>query len=446
MLLLVLSCCHQIDNVMTGSKAKLTTHKKVEALKPSLKDEWYTVGDGLRLLVKKNGSKYWRLKYRFNRKQKTLALGVFPEVGLKQAKEAATKARALVADGKDPSERNTSDENQFRFYASKWLDYQSSASASSWSESHKARVWRRLENGLLKKLGDWPINKVQKNDVRAQIEAIAEDGKHETAKRVAEDARRLFEYVTDQYSLDDQVDLRLLRVIKVPSPAVTHREALDLKNLNFFFQDLELYRTKGRELTVLAIKLLILTFVRSGELRGARWEEFDFDQKLWQIPAHRMKMKRPHEVPLSKQTLDVLARIKEITGDKELLFPSERRVDGVMSEETMRLAIYKMGYYPKSKDTKDGKVAPTYMRYESKSHYPDGREKEKAVPHGFRTMASSTLHESDQRFRSEAIERQLAHVEGNKVKAAYSHKAEYLDERREIMAWWGNIVDEKAYS
>lgn len=427
---------------MPIDKVKLTTHKQVEALKPGLKDEWYSIGDGLRLLVKKNGSKYWRLKYRFNQKQKTLALGVFPTVGLKQAKESATKARVMIAEGQDPSQQKQINENdnQLYFYAAKWLEYQALASAKKWTEAHKARVWQRLENGILKKLGDRPITEIRKDDIRRLIEGIVAKGHYETAKRVADDTRRLFEYVVDQYSLEDDVDVRLLRPVKVPSQAVTHRESLSIENLSYFLLDLEQYKNKGRALTALAIKLLILTFVRAGELRGSRWEEFDFESNMWFIPAERMKMKRPHEVPLSKQALDVLDQVRRISGDDELLFPSETKPNEPMSDNTMRQAMFKMGYYPKPKDTKDGQIPKSYRKFEERGRYPDGREKEKAVPHGFRTMASSALHESDKRFRSEAIERQLAHLEGNKVKAAYSYKAEYLEERREIMEWWGERV------
>lgn len=426
---------------MADSKPKLKTHKQVEALKPSLRDEWYSVSEGLRLLVKKNGSKYWRLKYRFNKKQQTLALGVFPRVSLKEAKEATIRAKALLADGIDPSASKgaSEDDGSLRFYAAKWLEYECSASASNWSKEHKARVWRRLENGLLNKLGDRAIIDVRKNDVRLAIEKIVAEGKHETAKRVAGDTRRLFEFVSDQYSLDDQIDLRIMRVVKVASPAVTHREALEKNNLSYFLRDLDAYKNQGRALTALAIKLLILTFVRSGELRGARWEEFDSVQNIWFIPAERMKMKRPHEVPLSKHALVVLEEIRSITGDEELLFPSETKSSEPMSDNTMRQAMFKKGYYPKARDTKDGKIPTSYQKFQSRSRYPDGREKEKAVPHGFRTTASSSLYDS-RLFRSEAIERQLSHVENNKVKDAYAHKAEYLDERREIMDWWGDLV------
>lgn len=428
---------------MADSKVKLTKHKQVEALKPGLKDEWYSVGQGLRLLVKKNGSKYWRLKYRFNKKQQTLALGVFPTVSLKDATKATIKAKALLADGIDPSASRKigEDDESLRLYAAKWLEYECSASASNWSEQHKVRVWRRLENGLLNKLGHCSIKDVRKSDVRLAIEKIASEGKYETAKRVAGDTRRLFEFVSEQYSLDDQIDLRILRVVKVASPKVVHRESLALDNLGYFLCDLETYKSKGSILTALAIKLLILTFVRSGELRGARWEEFDLEQKMWFIPAERMKMKRPHEVPLSKQAIDVLDELKEFIGDEELLFPSETNSKKPMSDNTMRQAMFKMGYYPKASDTVDGKIPKAYQKFQSLSRYPDGREKEKAVPHGFRTTAASSLYES-RLFRSEAIERQLSHVENNKVKDAYAHKAEYLDERREIMEWWGNLVSE----
>ncbi|MCK7458639.1 tyrosine-type recombinase/integrase [Idiomarina aminovorans] len=425
---------------MPTEKPAITTHKQVEALKPGDKDEWYSIGSGLRLLVKKNGSKYWRLKYRFSGKQKTLALGVFPDVSLKEAKDATTRAKAKLADGIDPTEKTfaNDNDNNLRFYAAKWLEYQSQATARAWSKSHKTRVWQRLEKGILNKLGNKQITDVRKEDVRRLIESIQAKGHHETAKRVADDTQRLFEYVVDQYSLEDDVDIRLLRPVKVISKAVVHREALDINNLPFFLSDLAKYKETGRELTALAIELLILTFVRSGELRGAKWEEFDFDNKVWSIPAERMKMKRPHDVPLSAQALEVIKRIKRITGHDELLFPSETKPDEPMSDNTMRQAMFKMGYFPKAKDTKDGKIAKTYLKYQDNAHYPDGRLKEKAVPHGFRTMASSTLHESDQKFRSDAIERQLAHVEQNKVKGAYSHKAEYWDERVEMMEWWGS--------
>lgn len=377
---------------MSTAKPSITTHKQVAALQATSKDEWYSVGNGLRLLVKKNGSKYWRLKYRFNQKQKTLALGVFPNVSLKDAKDATVKAKAQLADGVDPgaTKSGSQNDNNLRFYAAKWLEYQSQATAKHWTESHKERVWQRLDRGILKKLGDKAITGIRKEDLRRLIESVEAKGHYETAKRLADDAQRLFDYVVDQYSLEDSVDVRLLRPVKVAARQVTHRESLDLKNLPYFLQDLAAYKEIGRELTALAIELLILTFVRSGELRGARWDEFDFEQKMWFIPAERMKMKRAHKVPLSKEALDVLARVKQISGHCDLLFPSETKPNEPMSDNTMRQAMFKMGYYPKAKDTKDGKVAKSYLKYQSRGHYPDGREKEKAVPHGFRTMASST--------------------------------------------------------
>ncbi|NWO08554.1 MAG: site-specific integrase, partial [Alteromonadaceae bacterium] len=335
--------------------------------------------------------------------------------------------------------QSNANDNSLYFYAAKWLEYQSQATARTWSEEHKARVWGRLEKGILKKLGDKPITSVRKEDFRRLIESVEAKGHHETAKRIADDTQRLFEYVVDQYSLEDDVDIRLLRPVKVISKPVVHREALDIKNLPYFLNDLSRYKETGRELTALAIELLILTFVRSGELRGARWEEFDLKSKVWSIPAERMKMKRPHDVPLSEQALDVIKRIKRISGQYELLFPSETKPDEPMSDNTMRQAMFKMGYFPKAKDTKDGKVAKTYVKYRDNAHYPDGRLKEKAVRHGFRTMASSTLHESDQKFRSDAIERQLAHVEQHKVKGAYSHTVEYWEERVEMIEWWGEL-------
>ena len=194
-----------------------------------------------------------------------------------------------------------------------------------------------------------------------------------------------------------------------------HRASLPRDQLPVFLQELEHYEQHGRTLTKLAIELLLLTFVRFKELREARWEEFDLEAKVWRIPGQRMKMRAEHIVPLSDQAVDVIEQLKPISGQYELLFPSERRRTYSMSDNTMRRAIFKMGF--------DGTV-------EGKS---------KAVPHGFRATASSILNE--QGFNPDAIERQLAHQERNNVRAAYTHHARYLGERVNMMQWWADFLD-----
>jgi integrase len=195
---------------------------------------------------------------------------------------------------------------------------------------------------------------------------------------------------------------------------------LPKKELPEFLNCLEGYSKRGRILTQLSIELLVLTFVRSEEIRGARWEEFDLEANLWRIPAERMKMKVEHLVPLSQQSIDVIQRIRVITGRYELVFPSEVNRTKTMSDNTMRQAVFRMGF--------DGKTLG----------------KSKAVPHGFRATASSILNEEG--FNPDAIERQLAHEERNGVRAAYTHHARYIDERTKMMQWWGDFLDAQASS
>ncbi len=201
---------------------------------------------------------------------------------------------------------------------------------------------------------------------------------------------------------------------------VEHRASLDNEELPGFLQALDSYDGRGRKLTKYAIQLLVYTFIRPGELRGARWEEISFEENLWRIPAHRMKMKTEHLVPLSDQAIELLEQLQGITGRYPLIFPSEKRREECMSDNTMRRAIFKLGY--------------------------DGNKpgKNKCTPHGFRANATSILNEAG--FNPDAVERQMAHMERNKVRAAYIHHARYLDERREMMQWWADFLDQSKNS
>ena len=197
---------------------------------------------------------------------------------------------------------------------------------------------------------------------------------------------------------------------------VKHHASLPREELPRFLKDLEMYGDSGRLLTQRAVKLLLLTFVRSGELRKARWKEFDLKDRVWHIPGERMKMGTEHLVPLTRKTLELLELLKGTTGQYDLVFPSERDRHREMSDNTMRKAIFKLGY--------DG------------TH----KDKSKAVPHGFRATACSILNETG--FNPDAIERQLAHQERNGVRAAYTHHARYLEERRQMTQWWADYLDE----
>ncbi|WP_444921346.1 tyrosine-type recombinase/integrase [Microbulbifer sp. CnH-101-G] len=394
------------------------TDSKIKQAKPSDKDQWLTDGQGLRLLIKPTGSKYWRLKYRFQGRQKTLALGVYPSVSLKQARNKVIEARQLLENGQDPSiqrkiEKHQVRENKDRSFATvaeDWWKHQK----GTWTENHAHRVWSRLCDNAFPRIGQRPIADIHPHDVIAIVRDIEERDAMDVAQRVLQDIRRVCRYAVQIGKLTHNPASELTGILR--GRKSNHRASLPREELPSFLKELDFYQERGRALTKLAIQLLILTFVRPGELRCARWEEFDFESALWRIPGERMKMGTDHIVPLSTQACAVLEELKPISGQYPLLFPSERERARPMSDNTMRKAIFKMGW--------------------------DGSQegKSKANPHGFRATASSILNETG--FNPDAIERQLSHMERNGVRAAYTHHARYMGERKEMMQWWANYLDE----
>lgn len=376
--------------------------------KPTTKPRKLADSNGLYLEVMPNGSKYWRMKYRFQGKEKRLALGVYPEVSLDAAREARSLARKQLADGLDPSEekkrsklqQSLNHENSFEVIAREWHE----SRAGSWSESHAGKIMRRLEVDVLPKLGNKPIASITAPELLATIRLIESRGALDIARRTLQICGQVFRYAvaTGRTERDPSGDLRgALKPVKQKSHA-----HLAEKELPEYLEKLEAY--DGHHLTKFALRLLLLTFVRSGELRGARWDEFDWNKAEWRIPAKRMKMKEIHIVPLAKQTVALLREIQTYTGNHEHLFPNQHNPRGIMSENTLLYALYRMGYHSR------------------------------ATAHGFRSTASTILNEHG--FRPDVIERQLAHGERNKIRAAYNH-AEYLPERREMMQWWGDYVE-----
>jgi len=394
------------------------TDTQIKQAKPRLKDSWLADERGLRLLIKPNGSKYWRLKYRYLGKQKTLALGVYPTVSLKEARTAVLRAKQLLRDGADPGQQKKQEKQQLKLnvenscaaLAEEWWEHQK----GTWKAEHAGRVWGRIESDALPALGGRPISDIQPQDIIGVVRKIEHREALDVAARVLQDIRRVFRYAVQTGRLTHNPAIDLTGGLK--GRKTSHRASLPREELPSFLTELERYEERGRLLTKLAIQLLILTFVRSGELRGARWEEFDLQEKIWRIPAERMKMGSDHLVPLADQALRVIEQIQPITSQYDLVFPSERNRHECMSDNTMRQAIFKMGY--------DGNT-------ESKS---------KAVPHGLRATASSILNEEG--FNPDAIERQLAHMERNGVRAAYTHHARYLEERAKMMQWWADYLDQ----
>jgi len=361
-------------------------------------------GGGLYLLVNPNSSKYWRLKYRLHGKEKTLALGVYPGVSMAEARQEANKAKKLVREGVDPvirrkQEKHAKIANSFRNIAQEWFEKQSGL----WTPGHADQVMRTLERDVFPMIGDMPIQDIQTLDCLSVIRVVEGRGALDVASRVKQRISSVFRYAIQtarcQFNPADQ----LQGVIQTRK--VTHMAYLSAEALPAFLERLEFYQ--GYPITKLALQFLLHTFVRPGELRGARWNEFDLDKREWRIPAVRMKMSEEHIVPLSDQAIAILKQVEKITGDYELLFPGVRNHRKPMSENTLTFAIRKrLGF--------------------------------DATAHGFRSTASTILNEAG--FRAEVIERQLAHAERNKVRAAYN-RSQYLAERREMMDWWSHYLE-----
>lgn len=365
---------------------------------------------GMYLEVMPTGAKYWRMQYRYGGKQKRLALGVYPEVALKEAREKRQDARVLIADGIDPAAKKKIDkltkrldsENSFEAIALEWH----AKELARWTQGHAARVWTSLEIDVLPDLGKLPIADLQPALILSCIKKIEKRGAIETAGRVLQRISNVLRYAVQTGRITSNPARELAGV--VTAKKVEHRAALPRKELPEFYRRLD--AEPLHRVTRLAMELLMLTMVRPGELRGARWEEFDLERNLWLIPAERMKMRSPHIVPLSRQALAILDELRSLTGHRELVFPAQTDLRKPMSENTLGYALGRMGY------------------------------KDIATAHGMRALASTILNEEG--FNPDAIERQLAHAERNKVRAAY-HRTEYLEDRTKMLQWYADFLDSK---
>ena len=384
------------------------TDKAVRNLRPQARPYKITDGHGMYLLVSPKGAKYWRLKFRHGGKEKLLALGVFPEIGLAEARRRRAKARALLYEGDDPCAVRQAKKrmalllagNSFETVAREWYENQ----RDGWSDSHAGQVLVRLQRELFPRLGARPIAEIDAPELLYVLRGIEKRGALELTSKVRIVAGQVFRYAiaTGRAKYDPSRDLK--GALKVREER--HYARLSEADLPEFLAKLDAY--DGNTMTRLALKLLVLTFVRTGELRAAKWTEFDFDKREWRIPAERMKTRAEHLVPLSTQSLDALEQLQAITPRREHVFPNEHHPRNCMSENTILFALYRMGY------------------------------RGRATGHGFRATASTILNE--QGWDADVIERQLAHKEANKVRAAYHH-AEYLAERRKMMQAWADYLD-----
>ncbi|MBK0675824.1 tyrosine-type recombinase/integrase [Klebsiella oxytoca] len=399
------------------------TDIKVRTTKPSDKPFKLTDGQGMHLLINPNGSKYWRLQYRFDGKQKVLALGVYPMVSLSEARKKRDEAKKLVSLGLDPSEKKKADKIEqsealtFEAVARDWH----TACKRKWSDSHSERVLKSLEDNLFSSIGQRKIAELKTKDLLDPVKTVAASGRLEVAARLQQRTTAIMRYAVQNGLIDYNPAQEMSGAIAVAKR--THRPALPFGRFSELLERIESF--KGRKLTKLAVKLTLLIFIRSSELRFARWSEIDFVNSMWTIPGEReplpgvkhshrgSKMKTPHLVPLSRQALELLKAIREISGECDLVFIGDHDFRKPMSENTVNKALRSMGY--------DTTV--------------------EVCGHGFRAMACSALIESG-KWSRDAVERQMSHQERNSVRAAYIHKAEHLDERRLMLQWWADYLDE----
>jgi len=386
----------------------MLTDQKVKALKP--KNKQYKIADekGLYLLVKPNSGKYWRLKYHFLGKEKNLAIGVYPDVSLKQARLARDEAKKLIHLGIDPTQdkqeqklkRLELSNNSYEVVTREWI----ATKRKQWSKIHSDKVTRSFEQDIFPSLGNKPINEITAPILLFALRKIENRGALEVAQRVLQRCGAVFTYgiATGICQRNPATDLKG----SLTTPKKEHYKALSKKELPAFLSDLEKY--DGHITSKLGLQLLIHTFIRTKELREAVWSEFDFEAKQWIIPAERMKMKAEHIVPLSKQAIEILEQLKEINGQYDYVLAGIRNPKKPISNNTLLYGIYRMGYHSR------------------------------ATAHGFRATASTILNEMG--YNRDAIERQLAHAESNKVRAAYN-RAEYLNERIVIMQDWSNLLE-----
>jgi integrase len=377
----------------------------------------YKMGDafGLFLLVQPAGGKLWRLKYRLGGKEKKLAIGTYPEIGLGEARRRRDEARELLALGKDPSREKRRErvrtqiqaENTFAAIGREYCDKRKRDGQKAWAAGTAARSEHLLAvlNGSL---GQLPIVEIEPADVLAAVRKMESKGKHESARRALQLAGLVFRYAvaTARLASDPTRDLRGA----LTAPTVTHYGALlDPVRVGELLRAIDGY--EGQPITRLAMQLAPHVFVRPGEQRNSEWSEIDLVGALWTIPAAKTKMRKDHLVPLSRQAIGVLNEARALTGAKGYVFPSIRTRSRPMSDNTINAGLRRLGY------TTDEMTA-----------------------HGFRAMASTLLNESGM-WHPDAIERALAHGDSDKVRAAY-HRGAHWNERVEMAQWWGDYLDQ----
>lgn len=372
----------------------------------------YTDGGGLYLQVGPKGGRYWRMKYRFGGKEKLLAFGVYPVVGIKQAREQRFYAKQALSRGEDPGALKKAAKQQvdeaasisLQAVAEEWLQHQ----AGRWEANTLARTRASLQADVFARIGALPMSEITTRQVMDVVKDIEKRGASEIAMRVLQRIKAIYRYGATHQHIDRNPMMDLVPSEILKPRRVQHRAALAPQDLPEFLKKLDAY--EGEPHTIGALRLLMLTAVRPGEVRGACWSEFELDAKLWRIPAERMKMRTEHLVPLSTQAVAVVEAMKPLSSHRELVFPSPFYPSKPLSENTFNSAMARMGY--------------KYL----------------ATAHGFRALFSTVANEAG--WNADAIERQLAHAERNQVRAAYD-RGTRLQERIKLMDWWAEYLEKQ---
>ena len=398
------------------------TDAKIRTLKPS--DKPFKVSDshGLYLRVKPGGSRHWYLKYRISGKESRIALGAYPAISLSDARQQREGIRKMLALNINPVQQRAAvrgsrtPEKVFKNVALAWHK-----SNRKWSQNTADRLLASLNNHIFPVIGNLPVSELKPRHFIDLLKGIEEKGLLEVASRTRQHLSNIIRHAVHQELIDTNPAANLGGV--TTPPVRRHYPALPLERLPELLERIGAYH-QGRELTRHAVLLMLHVFIRSSELRFARWSEIDFTNRVWTIPATRepiigvrysgrgAKMRMPHIVPLSEQSIAILKQIKDITGNNELIFPGDHNPYKPMCENTVNKALRVMGY-----DTKKD-----------------------ICGHGFRAMACSALMESGL-WAKDAVERQMSHQERNTVRMAYIHKAEHLEARKAMMQWWSDYLE-----
>lgn len=380
---------------------------QIRRAKPEAKA--YTLGDGqgLSLLIEPNGSKSWRFRYRFAGKPKMISLGVYPTITLADARSRRDDARKLVAEGKNPSEvrkeqkiaLQTESESAFEKIATEWHQMKS----AKWSEGYASDIMEAFQNDIFPYVGTRPIGEIKPLELLNVLRKIERRGALEKMRKVRQRCSEVFRYAiaTGRAEFNPAADLSSALDVHQSN----HFPFLKADEIPDFLRALDGYT--GSRLVLIATKLLMITGVRTIELRAALWSEFDLDNAIWEIPAERMKMRRAHLVPLSTQALDLLNELKSMTGNYRYVFPGRNDPNKPMSEAAINQLIKRLGY--------------------------GGR----LTGHGFRHMMSTILHDAG--FNSQYIELQLAHVDSNRIRGTYNH-ATFIEERRKMLSFFSSTL------